>query len=294
MANNKLLPTELLSQLELFKLRARRSFLGSRQGGHASLKRGHGIEFSDYRKYELGDDPRHIDWGVYARSERLYVKRFQEEEDLSVSILLDNSPSMFTPVEDKKWDLARSLALAVAYVALMQQDRVMISIPQVYQPPFMTGGRAFHSLLDAISKIERPHAGGYIEAAQQAISRMNFPGVAVFISDFLMPFEDLRLLFQQMQSRNLDITALQVLGEHDLNPNYGSRDIRAIDSETGEELQISLSDELQVEYEYVLNQHNQKLSDYLHENNIGFTQVSSSEELNAAIIQGISNTGLFR
>ena len=78
-----------LRQLELLRLRARRSYLGTRQGGHLSLKRGHGIEFSDYRKYELGDDPRHIDWSAYARSERLYIKRFREEQDLSVLLLLD-------------------------------------------------------------------------------------------------------------------------------------------------------------------------------------------------------------
>ena len=62
---------QFLKQLEMFRINARRMFLGSKQGGHLSPKRGHGIEFSDYRKYELGDNPRHIDWGVYARTERL-------------------------------------------------------------------------------------------------------------------------------------------------------------------------------------------------------------------------------
>ena len=61
---------EFLRQLELLRLQGRRAFLGTRQGGHLSIKRGHGIEFSDYRNYELGDHPRYIDWGVYARSER--------------------------------------------------------------------------------------------------------------------------------------------------------------------------------------------------------------------------------
>ena len=84
-----LLNQAFLKQLELLKINSRRSFLGSRQGGHASIKRGHGIEFSDYRKYVPGDDPRHIDWNVYARTERVYVKRFQEEQDLSVFIFLE-------------------------------------------------------------------------------------------------------------------------------------------------------------------------------------------------------------
>ena len=89
--------SEYLKSLELLKLKARRAFLGMREGGHTSIKRGHGIEFADYRKYELGDDLRHIDWGVYARSDRLYLKRFREERDLSLLLLVDGTNSMFVP-----------------------------------------------------------------------------------------------------------------------------------------------------------------------------------------------------
>ena len=104
---NKALPEaftpEYLRQLELLRIRARRAFLGTKQGGHVSLKRGHGIEFSDFRQYQPGDDPRHIDWSVFARSERLYVKQFQEEQDLTVLLLIDSTASMVTPSNEKKW-----------------------------------------------------------------------------------------------------------------------------------------------------------------------------------------------
>ena len=95
----------ILRQLEMLKLSSRRAFLGQRQGAHLSLKRGQGVEFYDYRKYELGDNPRHIDWGLYGRSERIYVKRFREEQSLSVLVLLDSSPSMgVVPVQGiSKW-----------------------------------------------------------------------------------------------------------------------------------------------------------------------------------------------
>src|SRR5262245_21429064 len=108
---------EFLRNLELFKIKARRAYLGNRQGGHISPKRGHGIEFSDFREYELGDNPRWIDWGVYARTDRLYVRRYQEEQNLSVLVVVDASHSMRTPPEDKKWESARDLALALSYVA---------------------------------------------------------------------------------------------------------------------------------------------------------------------------------
>ena len=84
--------------------------MGMRQGGHASIKRGQGIEFSDYRQYQLGDNPRYIDWGLYGRSDKLYVKRFSEEQDLSVLIILDTSASMVTPISNRS--TARTMTTA--------------------------------------------------------------------------------------------------------------------------------------------------------------------------------------
>ncbi len=130
-----------LKQLELFRIQARRSFLGSRQGGHASLKRGHGVEFSDYRKYEPGDDPRHIDWKLLARSERIYIKRFQEEQDLTVHIFIDTSASMFH--EAKKIERALEIAQALGYIALTQHDVVQLGLAGNINNLKVAGGSGF-------------------------------------------------------------------------------------------------------------------------------------------------------
>ncbi len=79
---------EYFQQLETAKIRARKKFLGARQGGHISPRKGQGLEFSDYRQYELGDNPRNIDWNVYARSDRFVIKRFQEEESRSFLFMI--------------------------------------------------------------------------------------------------------------------------------------------------------------------------------------------------------------
>ena len=73
---------QFLARLETLRIRARRQFLGSRPGGHLSPRRGTGLEFADYRHYTPGDDPRYIDWKLYSRTDRLYIKLFQEEEEL--------------------------------------------------------------------------------------------------------------------------------------------------------------------------------------------------------------------
>ena len=97
-------------RLQQLKIHTRRTFLGSRQGGHLSLRRGHGLEFADYRLYTSGDDFRHIDWGIYGRTDRLYVKQFREEQDLNVFFLIDASQSMDFPQNENKFKMCLNLS----------------------------------------------------------------------------------------------------------------------------------------------------------------------------------------
>jgi uncharacterized protein (DUF58 family) len=294
MSSSLLLPPDILRQLELLKMRARRSFLGSRQGGHLSQKKGHGIEFSDYRKYELGDDPRHIDWGVYGRSDRLYVKRFQEEQDLSIGILLDSSQSMHHPAGSGKWEMARSLAGAIVYCGLMQQDRVMVTVPGLYEPPFMSGSSAYHTIAKALTTLPRAAQIDFERLARLAVSRMRYPGIAVFISDFLMPFETIQSILQHMQSLNLEVTALQVLSPHDLAPASGHEEVIAIDSETGAELTLSLNDESRKEYAFLLEEHQLSIKHYCAERAIPFATIQSDQDFISVLINEVTSTGLLQ
>lgn len=284
----------LLRQLELFKIRSRRAFLGSRQGGHVSLKRGHGIEFSDYRRYELGDNPRHIDWGVYARSDRLFVKTFQEEQDLAVLVLIDSSASMFTPASDNKWERARDIALALGYVALMEQDTTSVAVPGVLQTPFYHGVRAIHDLSAALMNVQGPTTTNFLQEAQKAVSRVRFPGVAIFISDFLMPLTEVGTVLNFMRAKNLDITAVQVLGPNDINPLSDGGNVIAVDSETGQEIDLLLDSRQREEYSAILEEHNKKLRQLLSSAGIRYTQVDTGSSLADAVVRNLPATGLLR
>lgn len=285
---------DFLSQLELLRIRSRRAFLGSRQGGHVSPKRGHGIEFSDYRKYEAGDNPRHIDWGLYARTDRLYVKRFQEEQDLHVLIVVDTSASMGVPAEDTKWETARDIALSLAYVALMEQDSVTISaLGRFHSPPFY-GGRGIHALGRMLCEV-KPGGGKNFETdMQQAASRVRFPGVAIVISDFLMPFGVLETWFLSLRAKNLDITAIQVLGRGDITPLENEHSALAIDSESGTEIELVMDETERRDYGVLLMQHNQLLKTYLFESRIPYALALSSQNLVDIVRGSISETGLLR
>ena len=141
-------------RLQQLKIRTRRAYLGNRQGGHVSMRKGFGMEFADYKLYTMGDDFRNIDWGAFARSDRLYIKQFREDRDLNVMFLIDGSASMagssvganyYSPSatpprannnsplrkndsESPKFDFCRALALALGYVALTDGDTVTFSV----------------------------------------------------------------------------------------------------------------------------------------------------------------------
>lgn len=285
---------DYLHQLELFKLRARRAFLGARQGGHLSLRRGQGIEFSDYRKYELGDSPRWIDWGVYARTDRLYVKQYQEEQNLSVLILLDGSASMNADPDDQKWEYARDLALSLAYVALIEQDSVVMATLGGKISPHCTGARALHTLgeLCATAPKSEHVEVDLVRETQRAVSRVRFPGIAIVLSDFLFPNDQLQRIFGVLRAKNLEVNAIQVLGAHDQRPHAGSESVIAIDSENGEEIPLALSEETLQQYSQLLERHQSELRQYFLSNGISFSTTVASEQLTPFIIDALPQTGL--
>src|SRR5206468_3619610 len=120
-----LLTPELLRRLEQFQLPAPRRAKSSSKGERRSRARGHSVEFADHRSYVPGDDVRYLDWNLYGRLDRLFLKLYEEERELPVRIFLDASESM-TFGEPRKFDFARQVAAAVGYVALSGFDRVSV------------------------------------------------------------------------------------------------------------------------------------------------------------------------
>src|SRR5438874_4034846 len=120
-----LLTPELLRRLEQFQLLAQRRAKSSLKGERRSKARGQSVEFADYRNYVQGDDFRYLDWNLYGRLDRLFLKLYEEERELPVRIFLDASESM-TFGEPRKFDFARQVAAAIGYVALSGFDRVSV------------------------------------------------------------------------------------------------------------------------------------------------------------------------
>src|SRR5881397_1522052 len=120
-----LLEPDFLARLEQLELVTRKIFLGRMKGERRSKRKGQSVEFADYRNYVVGDDLRFLDWSLYARLERLFIRLFMEEEDLHFYILIDNSLSMDFG-KPSKLHYAKQVAAALAFVGLVNMDRVMV------------------------------------------------------------------------------------------------------------------------------------------------------------------------
>ena len=285
--NLQVTSTEFLRKLELLKLSSKRKFWGNRQGKNISLRKGHGIEFADFREYQPGDSPRSIDWGLYARSDRLYVKTFQEERNIPVLIVLDASASMWTG-DRTKWNRACDLALSLCYVALSERESVSLAIPGVGYYPDLAGAGAFHQALNLVSNLailfqeESSKIDAQIDL-QREISlialQAKFPGVCIFISDFLYEEGEVFSAFDLLRSRNLDITAIRIIGPTDLDPiNIGDSAVLT-DAETGQELSLFYGEEQANEYQELLKRHQESLEQYWRNAQVKHALTTCKEDL---------------
>ena len=150
---------EFLRKLERLELLARKMFRGQLRGERATPRRGRGLEFTDFRRYRPGDDVRHIDWNIFSRLDRLFLKLYASEEDVCLHLLLDVSASMGYG-QPPKFDHARRLAAALAYIGLANLDRVSMSTfadgALGYLPPMKARSRSpaippTSAMMDALS-----------------------------------------------------------------------------------------------------------------------------------------------
>jgi uncharacterized protein (DUF58 family) len=229
-----------LRQLERLLVMMRSPVRGGLKGGRRSVKRGQSVEFADYRDYTMGDDLRQLDWNVYARLERLFVKLFIEEEDVTVTLLIDASASMATG-NPAKLLFAKRAAAALGYIALASEDRVTVSAlagRMARRRASMRGsGRVFRLLAD-LSSIE-PADGptDLVATARHAAAQLHGKGVVILLSDLLDPGAD--RIIRELAATGSELIVLHVLSPDELDPSLEG-DLRLVDVETGEGVEVTV------------------------------------------------------
>ena len=230
-----------LRQLERLQLLMKQPVRGGLKGGRRSVKRGQSVEFADFRDYTLGDDLRQLDWNVYARLEKLFVKLFVEEEDVTITFLLDASPSMADGRPDKL-QFAKRAAAALGYIGLAsrgpgRRQRRSAGRAARRQVALRGSGRVFR-LLSALSAIQ-PAEGptDLAAAARHAAAMLSGRGVVVLLSDLLDPAAD--RVIRELAATGSELIVLQRLSPDELDPQLEG-DLRLVDSETGDGIDVTV------------------------------------------------------
>ncbi len=265
----QLLGPDLLRRLSTLDVLSRKIFAGKLPGERRSKKRGQSVEFDDYRTYVPGDDLRHLDWNVFARMDRFFIKLFREEEDLAVRLVLDCSPSMHAG-DPSKLVFAARLAMAIGSIGLVNLNRVSIATyawpdePSIVQLAPMRGRRNVERLarfiLDALQRAVRtppasdaaraPHAGaGFNEAMRRLAANRAGKGVLVVLSDFLERdtiTPGLNALAAAGGGGAYDTTCLQILAPDEIDPSSAAArglvgDLRLTDVETARPAEVTVS-----------------------------------------------------
>lgn len=229
-----------LRQLERLLLLMRAPVRGGLKGGRRSVKRGQSVEFADYRDYTPGDDLRQLDWNVYARLERLFVKLFVEEEDVTISLLIDASASM-TYGTPAKLLFAKRAAAALGYIGLASEDRVRVTALAGRiarrRAALRGSGRVFRLLADlsAIEAADGPT--DLLAAARHAAAQLHGRGMVILLSDLLDPAAD--RVIRELAATGSELIVLHVLSRDELDPPLEG-DLRLMDVETGEGLDVTV------------------------------------------------------
>src|SRR3984957_5489233 len=151
-----LLDPQFLARLEQLELVSRKIFMGRMKGERRSKRKGQSVEFADYRNYVVGDDLRFLDWNLYARLDRLFLRLFMEEEDLHFYVLLDNSLSMDFG-DPTKLHYAKQVAAALGFIGLVNLDRVVVEAFNdrlTQSMPALRGRRSLWRLIDFLNKLQ--------------------------------------------------------------------------------------------------------------------------------------------
>jgi uncharacterized protein (DUF58 family) len=289
-----LLDPDFMSRLERLEILSRKIHAARTKGERISKRKGESAEFADYRNYVIGDDLRHIDWNIYARLERLFLKLFLEEEELNVTILVDVSKSMDAG-EPQKALYAKRVAAAVGYIGLCNYNRLNLYAYADKIVGFLTALRSRRLMPRVVQFLEEVPIQGkshFGAAAKQFAMRHTQKGVALVVSDFLDKggFEEgLRYLL----GRNLDTYVVQVLSPAELEPELVG-DLKLVDCEDGDVAEITVSRPLLDRYKANLQAFCESLRDYCNQRGISYVMAPTSHPFEALILSYLRQRGLVR
>jgi len=249
---SSLLSPELLAQLERLELVTRKIFRGRLKGERKSRRRGQSVEFADFRNYVAGDDLRFVDWNMYARLDKLFLKVFLEEEDLHFSALIDTSTSMEFGDPTKLY-YAKQLAASLGFIGLCRSDRVKIDtmVQSSTKPsPCFRGRTDLWRMIQQLEDIKSGDNTPLEEKIKNFCLRNSGKGILILITD-LMDKSGYEAGLRYLLAQDLDVYVIHVLSAAEIEPDVKG-DLKLVDCEDKDVAEITVSKPLLDRYQRTL------------------------------------------
>ena len=288
-----LFDSDFLAKLEYLSLVSKRVFRGSLLAQRRTTQLGSGVEFSDHREYSLGDDFRYIDWNLFARLDELLLKRFREEEDLHVYFLLDCSRSMAYG-ERPKFDFARQVTAALAYIALADLDRVGImafGADIIADLPLTRGKGRILALLKFLENLQPTGddtdlgrvAAGFVHREQRR-------GLAVVVSD-LYDRNGFERGLDLIRHRKYEPHVVQIYDPLEKDPSDMLGDLEMIDVETQTGRKVTVTERKLRQYRQLFDEFQNQVQSYCDRYGLGCTRTSTEIPFDELVLKMMRRAG---
>ena len=284
-AASRFLKPELLARLGTLELVARTVVDGVLNGLHRSPDFGFSQEFAEYRAYNEGDDLRFVDWNVYARADRMYVKRFRGETNASVTLLLDVSASMGFGEPTTKLEQARYLVASLAYLIRKQHDSLGMALFDDELRHYTVPSSRPDSLHKVLGLLEHAHVGSsthVVNILADLRATLTRRGLLVLVSDLYTDPEELLGALQSLVHAGNDVAVFHILDDQELNPDI--KKISALKSlESGDSIIVD-PEYLQGEYKTRIQDHCDALEHNTFKAGADYVRLTTGESLDSAIV----------
>ncbi len=289
-----LLSPQMLAQLERLELVSRKIFRGRMKGERRSRRKGQSVEFADYRNYVPGDDLRFLDWNLYARLDKFFLKLFLEEEDLHFYSLVDCSASMSFG-EPTKLHYAKQLAAALGYIGLVRADRVKIEplgSEIARQSPVLRGRASLWRMLQYVSSFPANANLSLEQSLKSFCLRNTGKGIVILITD-LMDKNGYDQALRYLIAQDLDIYLIHVLSPVEIEPDLAG-DLRLIDCEDADVAEISVSQRLIDRYRATLASFIESAREFCSRRGIVYMMTSTDRPVDRLVSRYLRQRGLVK
>lgn len=287
----KYLSPENLSKIDNLELKARLVVEGFITGMHKSPYHGFTVEFSEHRQYRPGDEIRHLDWKVFARSEKYYIKQYEEETNLRSILILDSSASMNYASSGNitKFEYATYLSAAIAYLLVNQRDSIGLALydekVKLFMPP-NSKQTYLSEIIKALAENTPSNTTSTAKSLDEIAERIRRRGLVVIMSDFFDNTDEILKALSHFRHKKHDVILFQILDEREIDFKFG-HSAQFIDMETGEEM-ITQAQQIQKSYTEAMLNFTQNLNKNCRNLNIEYHLITTNLPFDKAMREFVS------